>query len=142
MKISKEYKKTIIDEFEKVIKLISESKTLQDELYYFSAMFGIINHIMNLEMNSTLVAIHQILKEAHTAFSQRLNQPKLPNVESLEFPKQVWQSLKNILPTLVVSIKDNDDEKLRVLLEKIIYHSYANSGNGFYNLKKGTMVFD
>jgi len=132
----------ITEEFKGVLKLCSESKSLEDQIYYFSACYGVVRRIMNIQCNPTLVLMHHILQNAHQAFSQRAKQPSKQDVISSQFPLDIWISFLNLLPKLLKAIEDNDDNKVREVLENMNYHSYATTGNGYYLYLRNQMIFD
>src|SRR4030042_1677317 len=72
MKLSPQNLKALIDEMEFVITKIKSSANYHEQLFYFSAIFGVISRIFNQEFNHELVHIHLILRTTYDSFLQRL----------------------------------------------------------------------
>ena len=139
MKISKKNHEMIVDEFKKVETLISESKSIEDKLYFFSASYGILNRIMNIEYDPILVFMHNILQIVHQNFSQRLNASKGSTSISNSIPEEMVNSLSQYLSNLRSDFEIKDEHKIRLALEKFTTLAYSTSGNGFYLYLRGIL---
>jgi hypothetical protein len=132
MKISDSYHDIILNEFNEVEKLCNEASSPDDKLYFFTASFGVINRIMNLYCDPTLIFMHNILKDAHQAIANRLTISKNPENISSSLPKDMWDSLFYYFSELKLAFEKKDEVKIREVLEKFSNLIYATSGNGFY----------
>ena len=65
MKLSKENKKLLTDEFTFVIKKMKSSETPDQMLYYFSGLYGMIHRILNIEFSSSLLFAHFVTEKIH-----------------------------------------------------------------------------
>lgn len=137
MNIEENNKETILDEFEFILNKMSEFDKLETQLYYFSASFGIVRRIFNIDFDSTLVVIHHVLQNVHSAFVSRLDAMRsnreVPIVIDLEMVKELIELLR----TLYNAIKSGDD--VHPILDKFIILSYATTGNGYYLKEKGEL---
>jgi translation initiation factor RLI1 len=140
MKISEEYLNIITKEFRDVEKLWSETNSPEDKLYYFSATYGVINRIMNLQCESILIFVHQILQAAHQTMAQRLSAITPSGAVSSSVPTVMLESLILYLPELRIAFEKRDDNKIREALEKYNNLSYATGGNGFYLYLRGKLT--
>jgi hypothetical protein len=132
MNIASENLKIIVDEMKEVDKECDEAQAIEDKLYFFSASFGIINRIMNLECDPLLVFIHQILQSTHQALYQRLNLPKAPGVIMNNVPEIFIKSFFKYYKELVIALEKQNDQEIKNILEKFSNLSYATTGNGYY----------
>ncbi len=132
MNLPDQYHKIILEEFENVLKLCNGANLLEDKLYFFSASYGIINRIMNLYCDPTLVFMHQVLQSTHQGFVQRLTQNNMPPSISNSFPDKLLKGLFLYFTELIKTFADKDEIKIREVLEKFSNLWYATSGNGFY----------
>ncbi|MDH5718723.1 MAG: hypothetical protein OEZ22_13945 [Spirochaetia bacterium] len=137
MNIPEQYHDIIVSELKSVKGLCESTETLEDKMYYFSASYGIINRIMNLYSDPTLIFIQQILQIMHKSITERLAAVRNPNVVSASVPDEMIDALFNYYDQLIKEIENNDNNKIREVLEKISILSYATTGNGFYMYLKG-----
>jgi hypothetical protein len=94
MNIPDVYFGQIIKEMTVVDDLWKKSVSLEEKLYYFSAVFGTINRVMNFYCDPLLVFVHQILQELHQALTNRLKASKNPAAESfLVVPPEMVDAL-------------------------------------------------
>lgn len=140
MNISDQYHQMIVEEMKEVEKMYSDAKSPEDKLYFFSAIYGIINRVMNFQCDSLLVFMHQILQVVHQAISQRFTGPNIPGAVSSSIPNEFWVSLLSYLLELRLAFENKDDDKIREVLEKFSNLWYATSGNGFYLYLRGKLV--
>jgi hypothetical protein len=68
---SDEYKKVIIKELEYVLQKMTESNSVDDKIYYFSAIQGVLHRVMNLEYTNNLLFAHFITNEVLKSLLQR-----------------------------------------------------------------------
>lgn len=139
MDIPDEYLKIILKEFEDIEKLYNEASSPHDKLYFFSASFGVINRIINLHPNTTLVFTHQVLHSLHQAITQRLNAPSPPGTTFHSLPDELWPTLISYFSELRSSFELKNDDKIRESLAKYANLWYATSGNGYYLHLRGKL---
>lgn len=138
MKLSNEYHEIILNEFYEIERLWNESEILIDKLYFFSASFGIINRVMNLQYEPILAFMHQILNGVHQAVSQRLASHS--PTKSGEFPPEMIDAMMTSFLNLRDAFEAKNDERMWKALEKLSNLTYATTGNGFYLYLQGKIV--
>jgi hypothetical protein len=73
MNLSPKNKEILLSEFELILPKFKTNIELGKKLYYFSAIFGMIQHLLNIEYDDSLVYLHHVLQSTHLAFSSRLS---------------------------------------------------------------------
>jgi hypothetical protein len=137
MKLSKEYQKLLIEELKKVQESCNDAKTLEDKMYYFSASFGVVNRIMNFYGDPTLIFVQHSLQLVHKSMTERLAAVVNPSIISNSVPSEMLDALFKYYGQLISEIEKNDDNAIRVILEKFANLTYATTGNGFYMYLQG-----
>jgi hypothetical protein len=140
MNLPKEYRQIIINEFEEIENRLPGIQFPQDKLYFFTAAFGIINRVFNIHFDPLLVFMHQILNSAHIAISERY-QNHAPTLTG-GMPQEMIDLLFVYLSELKIAFQEEDENKIRSVLEKFSILSYAVTGNGFYLYLKGVLTLD
>lgn len=139
MELPTNLEKIIQDEFEEIVKLIQNSNSPDDKLYYFSASFGVLHRVLNIHFNPTLVFMHQVLQHTHNLFGQRLGNIRPSNSLTNSFPPELFDSLFSNFESLVSSFRDQKVKEIYESLEKITNVGYATTGNGFYLYIRGKL---
>ena len=131
MKITEENKKKLISEIKFVLEKMKEATDPNNKLYYFSAIFGIMNRIYNLESAPDLVFAHFVLVSTHREISARLHDPE----KVIELPEGFFDKLYEATAELldVIEKKKNPYEALR----QFVLLGYITTGNGYYLYQKG-----
>jgi hypothetical protein len=62
------YRKMIVDEINFVAKKMAKAQSASEKLFYFSAVFGILHRILNIEYDSDLVFSQFVIRATHDAF--------------------------------------------------------------------------
>ncbi len=132
MNISDNYYEIILNELKQVQKNCNETKNPNDKLYFFSASFGILNRVLNLECHSILVFMHQVLNQLHQAVNHRLQTPSAPGSIANAFPTELWDKIFSTYGELIDNFEKKDEDAIRKSLEKLTLISYATTGNGYY----------
>jgi len=132
MKISQEYKDLIVNEFEEVDQSLQSAQDPNDFLYFFSASFGILNRIMNIQCDPTLVFMHQILQSLHQSMQARLQAAGINQSSTMAFPIEFLAKMKEILQQLRAAFMKGSDAETHSVLSRAANLTYASSGNGYY----------
>ncbi len=134
MKLSKEYKKCLVDEFTFVIEKMENSQSPDQMLYYFSGLYGMTKRILNFEFSEDLLFSHFVLEKTHQNIIERLGAIKAgQNVVMFhqEFGPKLLEYTKELKEALFNS-------KMRIkALTKIVTLSFTTTGNGNYLAQKG-----
>ena len=140
MKISKKYRQMLTDEINYVVDNMTEVKTAEQKLYYFSGIFGILHRIYNIEFDEDLAFAHFILKSVHQEFSVRLQAIKREN--DLTIPLLDWQFDKLVDFSKELGEKLKNDEEIISVLKQFVILRYSITGNGYYLLQKGAFTIE
>jgi hypothetical protein len=132
MKITQEYKNLIVKEFEDVSRLLKDAKGPNDFLYLFSAAYGILNRIMNIECDPTIVFMHQVLQALHQALQARLQAAGSNPMEPYPFPIEFLPKMTEVLENLRLAIIKESESEIYHELLRASNLSYASTGNGYY----------
>ena len=136
MHITEQNKKALVKEIEEVSKMMAGTEIPIQKLYYFSAIFGIANRILNVQYDSELGLIHMVLKTAHSAINAAL--PTIgPNQSIPDFPPRFFENLDQTVIDLGKAITSNNS--VYPTLEKISDLTYSTTGNGYYLFLKGAL---
>lgn len=133
MKLSKENKKKLIDEIRFVIGQMKQQEDPETKLYYFSAIFGIMPRIFNIDFNEDLIFAHFIISSMHNNINQRIKNPD----KVIKLPDELFDRLLAITEELLVAIEK--DQNLYDVLKKFTLLGYVTIGNGYYLYKKGML---
>ena len=139
MNISKQYKEIIIEELNNVAIKMKESDDITEKMYFFSAAYGMVHRIFNLEFNPTLVLIHTILNTAYSTISGRIEAATRGQDRAVKIPKGLFDSLQETIMDIADNISKDDENELFKNLRKIANLSYSTTGNGYYLFQKGML---
>jgi len=137
MNISKNYKDIIVNEINFVINRMNESKTAEDKIFYFSAIYGMLQRIFNIEYDQDLLFAFFILRDTHNNFLQRLQGIKKQGEMTIPLIEEQFTRLLDITRELSSKIEGN--ENIDDTLKKYVILSYTTTGNGYYLFQKGLL---
>jgi len=136
MRLSANYRIALVNELRTVADLMSKAKTAQEKNYYFSAIFGIANRIMNFEFDPELAFLHNVINHAHTTLHGNLLMVAQGQSVST-FPPPVFDKLQEAVVELASLIEKK--KATYPVLEKISNLAYSTTGNGYYLFLKGSL---
>jgi len=145
MNVPAEYMMLIIDEMKAVEKNWDSADTPEEKLFYFSAIFGAINRVMNFHTDPILVFAHQVLQNTHRAVVVRLNAPKPTGQERiLGVPEEMIDAVLSATKDLrsafeKYALQEEADSETWNALKKLANIGYAATGNGFYLFLRGKL---
>ena len=134
MNLSPDMQKVFTDEVATAIKHMKSVNTLEEKLFFLSAVYGAAFRIMNIQYDAELAFIHYVVNAAYGMMQANLVSIKQGQGVNT-FPKDVFDKLENALEELVVKIEGG--EKTYPALEKISNLAYSTTGNGYYLYLKG-----
>lgn len=137
MKISKTMTDRFVKELYDVAKQIKETENIEEKLYYFSAVFGAAQRIINFEFDGEMLFIHQVTQLAYNQIQQRIVLAKSGQQPTIGLPNNLFDVLQEIIENLALRIENGDSTY--PLLEKMMVLSYSTSGNGFYLFQRGDL---
>ena len=133
MKISKENRQKLIEEIKFVIKQMKAEEDPKVKLYYFSAVYGIMHRIFNLEYNPDLVFANFVVNSTYNQINARLQNPD----KTIKIPDELFDKLVKATEELLIVIKE--DKNLYKVLRKLVLLGYVTIGNGYYLYQKGLL---
>jgi len=133
MKLSKEIKKTLINEIEFAIEKMRSSKDPNLIMYYFSAVFGVLHRIFNIEYDSDLVFAHFIVNGTYQQINARLQAKD----KIIQIPENLFERLIETTKNFLEAINGNKD--LNEVLKEFTLLGYVTIGNGYYLYQKGLL---
>jgi len=133
MKLSKQNKKTLIDEIKFALEKMQASKDPNSIMYYFSAVYGVMHRIFNIEYDSDLVFTHFIISSIHSQINSRIQVQD----QVIKLPDNFFDKLIEITGALLDVIKNDKD--LYEVLKKFTILGYITIGNGYYLYQKGLL---
>lgn len=139
MDIPENYFEIILNEFKNIQGLCECAETPDDAIYYFSALYGVLNRVMNFCCDPILVFMHQVLQTTHKAVSDRMGIPIKPGITNNGVAEETWQALFSYVPLLIEAFAKKDEDEIRRVLQKFSNLSYATTGNGRYLQLRGEL---
>jgi hypothetical protein len=133
---SDEYKEAIIKELEFVLQKMNQSNNVEDKMYYFSAIQGMLHRVMNLEYTDDLLFAHFITNEVHKSFLQRIVSIRQGETV-VKLTEQHMVRLIEITKEFLEAVKNDDN--LDSVLKKYVVLLYSTVGNGYYLMEKGVL---
>jgi len=136
MSISSESKEIIVKEIDFVIDKMKQTSDPEEKLFYFSAIYAMVQRILNIEYDSELICIYTILRDTFNTFIQRIKAIKTGDT-TIPFAEKQMNKLEDFTKELLDKIRN--DENLDDTLKKFIILYYSTTGNGYYLLQKGLL---
>jgi hypothetical protein len=133
MKLSKQSKNKLAKEIRFVLEKIKGDEDPKAKLYYFSAIYGIMSRIFNLEYAPDLIFAHFVLSSTYNQINSRLQNPD----KVIKIPDELFDKLIDATSELLEVIENN--KNLYEVLKKFTLLSYVTIGNGYYLYQKGLL---
>ncbi len=137
MHLSPNNQVALVKEIRTVVEHMSKSNSAQEKMYFFSAVFGIANRIMNLEFDPELGFIHHVTNAAYNTINTTLFLAATGQAVPT-FPPPVFNKLQEALEDLANYIEEG--RQTYPVLERISNLAYSTSGNGYYLFLKGMLT--
>jgi len=136
MATSKKMKEIIVTEIKYSLNKMDEAASVEEKLYYFSAVHGIFHRVFNIEFSPELLFAHFIFNEAFKAFQQKLATMKMGDLVFVIDDQQMGR-LADLTKEFLAQFeagKSTDD-----VLKKMVTLLYSVTGNGNYLMGKGLL---
>ncbi len=133
---NKEHKSIIIKELQFILEKWDQARNFDEKIYFFSAVQGLFNRILNLDYTENLLAAFFVTNDAYIAFQQRLAANKQGDIGAMLTENQVTK-LSEITKELLKQIVDDGD--IHSVLRKYLVLGYSATGNGYYLMQKGIL---
>ncbi len=137
--INSEHAGRIVEEIDFVLKKMGEVETLDEKLYYFSAVHGMISRVMNFECDPVLVFAHQVLSTVHSAFITRLAAMRGGAERPLAVVPETVEKLQEVLSEFQKALHRQEISSIYNTLERFANIGFVTTGNGMYLYQKGVL---
>ena len=136
MDMSDRVRENIAEEIKIAVDMMKESRDAFGKLFYFSAIYGVLQRIYNVEYNEDLVFAHLIINATHQGFLQRLAAIKQGD-SAVMISDEQFDKLTDLSEELGEKFQNNED--IVDTLKKIVVLLYTTQGNGYYLMRKGVL---
>jgi len=136
MGISDDIRKNIAEEIKIAVNMMKESPDALGKLFYFSAIYGALQRVYNIEYDEDLLFAHFVVNLTHQGFLQRVNVIKQGD-STVTLSDGQFQKLTDLSQELGEKIQNNED--IVDILKKMVLLLYSTQGNGYYLMKKGVL---
>lgn len=133
MKLSNANRDLITSEIKFSLEKMKEEKDDKVRLYYFSAVYGIMQRIFNLEYSPDLIFAHFVLNSTYNSVNMRLLNPD----QVIKLPENLMDKLIKYTEELLDAI-ENDRDLYDILLKYTLL-GYVTKGNGYFLYQKGLL---
>ena len=137
MNLSPDMQKRFIDEVNFVIKNMKNTDNPTEKLYFFSAGYAMAQRIINLEYESELAFIQQVLQLVYNMVNARLLAMSMRQEAGVSIPDGLFSSLEEALEEMVDRIEQGVETY--PALQRIVNLAYSTTGNGYYLYLKGML---
>lgn len=72
MRMPPNLKPYVLKEFDFVVAKLKEPLPLEERVYYYSALYGAVYRVMNIDCTPNLIFLHHILNAVHSVLAARL----------------------------------------------------------------------
>jgi hypothetical protein len=138
----KELRKHLAKEFRYVATKMQQEKLPQKKLFYFSALFGESQRVLNYEWDRDLALVHMVIQQTHIHLSSQA--PSIGTLLPID-GSIIYQQLTQTTLDLAEHFEKPEDiaknEELYQILSRIAEIAYVASGNGSYLYEKGAIKF-
>ncbi len=139
MNISDEHRRIIVDEFRSIAARMRDTSDQYRKLYWFSAAYGVVTRVFNLEFDATLVFIHMVLNGAYNTINARAAAISQGTDRAINIPEGLFDSLNEVLEELAENIETDNEQDIFRNLQRIANLTYVTTGNGYYLYQKGLL---
>jgi hypothetical protein len=137
MNISKDMRSKIISEIEYVTDKMKKNHNPLEKLYYFSAIFGLFQRVINFECDPELIFIYQVSNLTYNALNSRIGSMAQRADAGVNLPDKAFEKIENDLEELANQITLN--KPVYDILQDMANIAYSATGNGYYLYQKGML---
>lgn len=136
MTLQPDSKQALLSEFQFVIGKLSESIPFDEKLFYFSALHGTVNRLLNANPSPELIFLHHVLNTMYSAFNGRIQAMKAGDA-FVKIDETIISKFIDYTTELQSHI--DGDLPLDEIYSKIISLAYVTTGNGYYLYARGKL---
>ena len=137
MKLSENYRSVLASELEYVAQRIKATDRPLEKTYYYSAAYGIVYRLLNLQYSRSLLLMHQVLEVTHRIVNARAVESTQGQNSHIPFAPPMMDKIADVLTQMAAAVAQ--DQPVIHLLEQITELAYVFTGNGYYLLQKGSL---
>lgn len=135
LEIQASMRKEIENEFKYISDKIIAEKDTRRKAFFYSAAYGVIRRIVNLQYDPQLSLMELILETSYNTINDRVNRIVIGNDVTVPLIDGFFEKLAQAINDLADCIKsDKDTYKI---LEHIVVLTHTTTGNGYYLYTKG-----
>ena len=136
MDISDEYRKLVVDEIAYVRKRMGEAKSADKKVYYYSAIFGLLERVMRMDYDRQVLFIHFVFNSTYNLIYSQIQAIKAGGIPiELDYP-DFFANLDVGLANLQSHMEKKQDNDIYGDLEYIVALAWTITGGGFYDKEK------
>jgi len=135
MKLSDTYRKLVVKEIQFAATKMKQASSGSEILYYFSAVFGVIQRVFNIEYDPELVYVHFLVRATYEGFMSRLQ--LIQKGADTSIPLLDEQFVKLTAITKELGTKISKGQGVDATLRKFVLLLFTTTGNGYYLVQKG-----
>ena len=138
MKLSSGMREQVVQEIRFAVEGMRKSPKLSDKMYYFSAVYAVIDRVYNFEYDPELVFVYQVIRPSFDSISAKISLSGQRDMGlGTGIPSNLFDRLCSCMEELATRIERN--QKTYAILQDIANIAYSTTGNGFYLYTKGIL---
>lgn len=138
MNLSPNMKNDLAEETQFVVGQMKKAAHPTEKLYFFSAVFGMAQRILNFEYDPELTFIHQVTQLVYNTINTRVAMMASGQETPISFPNNLFTELEDSLEKLAVNIREGT--VTYPTLQRMVNLAYSTTGNGYYLYVKGKLT--
>ncbi len=138
MNLSKNMKSLLVEELKFVLKNMKSTAIPVEKLYFFSAIYAVVNRIFNIEFHSELVFIHNVVQATYQQISTTLAVASQEHKSTVGMPDGLFNGIECVVEEMITKISKN--QNIYPALQKMSDLAYSTTGNGRYLYLKGILT--
>lgn len=131
-----DFKKKITGEIIFAVQKMREHENPEQKLFFFSAIYSIIQRVCNIEYNKDLIFAYLVINNTYQMFMARLRAIKAGET-TIQFSKDQFDGLEDAALQMIKALESNQD--LTPALKAFSIIAYSTTGNGYYLKEKGIL---
>jgi len=135
VELNEDLKRYLVAEFRRANEMIKVAPEASAKNYFFSAVYGAVFRVLNIEYSKELVLLHLVLQQTYQAVASRLTAVQQQKDFPIELPSDFFERLTAIVDELAHKIEA--DEDLTDGLKSMAQMDYVTTGNGYYLYQTG-----
>ncbi len=137
MTISKTNRALITKELDYVARRLKGPGTDIEKIFYYSAAYGVVHRVLNIEYDPTLVFIYHVLESTCRTLNFTVANILRGEERVITIPADFFEKLSDAVSELSAQLKKGNS--VHDALERIINIAYIATGNGYYLYLKKTL---